>query len=40
MSEPGLGTRALTGAALEQASDVADLLRRLDVRPDIPGQLA
>jgi len=39
MTEPGLGTRALTGAALEAAEDVADLLRRLDVRPDLPGQL-
>ncbi len=40
MNEPSLGTRALTGAALEAAVDVADLLRRLDVRPGIPGQLA
>ncbi len=40
MPEPGLGTRALTAAALEGAADVADLLRRLDVREALPGQLA
>ena len=40
MTEPGLGTRALTGAALESAVDVADLLRLLDIRPGVPGQLA
>jgi Pup amidohydrolase len=39
MPEPGLGTRALTAAALEGASDVLDLLRRLEVREDLPGQL-
>ena len=40
MPEPALGTRALTAAALEGAADVADLLRRLDVREALPGQLA
>jgi len=40
MDEPGLGTRALAGPALDAARDVTDLLRRLDVRPDLPGQLA
>jgi Pup amidohydrolase len=40
MTDPGLGTRALTEAALTGASDVDDLLRRLDVREDLPGQLA
>ena len=40
MPEPGLGTRALTGPALEAAVDVDDLLRRLDVREELPGQLA
>jgi len=40
MPEPGLGTRALTGEALETAGDVSDLLRLLDVRPELPGQLA
>jgi proteasome accessory factor PafA2 len=40
MPEPGLGTRALTAAALEGATDVQDLLRRLDVREVLPGQLA
>jgi proteasome accessory factor PafA2 len=40
MPEPGLGTRALTGGALEQAADVTELLRLLDVRPELPGQLA
>ncbi len=40
MPEPGLGTRALTEAALAGAQDVDDLLRRLDVREDLPGQLA
>jgi hypothetical protein len=40
MPEPGLGTRALTGAALERARDVGELLRLLEVRPELPGQLA
>lgn len=40
MPEPGLGTRALTEAAVLGAADVDDLLRRLDVRDDLPGQLA
>jgi proteasome accessory factor PafA2 len=40
MPEPGLGTRALTGSALETAADVTDLLRLLDVQPELPGQLA
>ncbi len=40
MPDPGRATRALTGAAIDQASDVDDLLRRLDVREDLPGQLA
>lgn len=40
MTDPGLGTRALTEAALEAADDVEDLLRRLDVREGLPGQLA
>lgn len=40
MPEPALGTRALTAAALEGAVDVEDLLRRLDVREGMPGQLA
>lgn len=40
MPEPGLGTRALTQAAVEGAHDVTDLLRRLDVREELPGQLA
>jgi len=40
MTDPGLGTRALTEAALAGASDVEDLLRRLDVREGLPGQLA
>jgi proteasome accessory factor A len=40
MPEPGLGTKALAGAALEQARDVAELLRLLEVRPQLPGQLA
>jgi proteasome accessory factor A len=40
MPEPGLATRALTGEALEAATDVEDLLRRLEVREALPGQLA
>ena len=40
MSDPGLGTRALTGAALSTATDVDDLLRLLEVREELPGQLA
>ncbi len=40
MPDPALGTRALTADALEHATDVMDLLRRLDVREDLPGQLA
>jgi Pup amidohydrolase len=40
MNDPALGTRALTGAALEAASDINDLLERLGVREDLPGQLA
>ena len=40
MPEPGLGTRALTEAALDASDDVAALLRHLDVRPELPGQLA
>lgn len=40
MTDPGLGTRALTEAALENAEDVVDLLRRLEVREGLPGQLA
>lgn len=40
MPEPALGTRALTGHALDGAVDVEDLLRRLDVRATLPGQLA
>jgi proteasome accessory factor A len=40
MPEPGLGTRALTEAALDASGDVAALLRHLDVRPELPGQLA
>ena len=40
MPEPGLATRALTGEALEAATDVEDLLRRLEVREGLPGQLA
>jgi len=40
MPEPGLGTRALTAASIDGAVDVDDLLRRLDVRPFLPGQLA
>ncbi len=40
LTDPGLGTRALTGAALESAQDVAELLRLLDVRTGMPGQLA
>lgn len=40
MPEPGLGTRELAGPALEGAQDVDDLLRRLDVREQLPGQLA
>jgi len=40
MPDPGLGTRELTAEALEQATDVLDLLRRLEVREELPGQLA
>jgi len=40
MTDPGLGTRALTEQALAGAVDVDDLLRRLDVREGLPGQLA
>ena len=40
MPEPGLGTRALTEPALSAATDVDDLLRRLEVREELPGQLA
>jgi proteasome accessory factor PafA2 len=40
MPEPGLATRALTQDALAAAVDVDDLLRRLDVREGVPGQLA
>jgi len=40
MPEPGLGTRALTESAIMAAADVEDLLHRLDVRGDVPGQLA
>ena len=40
MSDPGLGTRALTEPALAAATDVDDLLRLLEVREDLPGQLA
>jgi len=40
MPDPALGTRALTGEAIERAVDVDDLLRRLEVREGLPGQLA
>ena len=40
MPDPALGTRALTGAAIDAASDIDDLLRRLEVREQLPGQLA
>jgi proteasome accessory factor PafA2 len=40
MDDPALGTRALTEQALEQAEDVNDLLARLGVRAELPGQLA
>ena len=40
MDDPSLGTRALTEGALEQARDVSDLLERLEVRVELPGQLA
>jgi hypothetical protein len=40
MNDPALGTRALTGAALEAATDINDLLERLGVREELPGQLA
>jgi len=40
MPEPGLGTRALTEAALEASGDVDELLRRLGAGTDLPGQLA
>jgi proteasome accessory factor PafA2 len=40
MDDPALGTRALTEDALRQAEDVEDLLARLDVRLELPGQLA
>lgn len=40
MTDPGLGTRALTESALSSATDVDDLLRRLEVREELPGQLA
>ena len=39
MPDPGLGTRALTESALMEASDVDDLLRRLGVEEQLPGQL-
>jgi proteasome accessory factor A len=40
MPDVGLGTRALTEQALTGAVDVQDLLLRLEVREDLPGQLA
>ncbi len=40
MDDPGLGTRALTEEALLGATDIDDLLRRLRVREELPGQLA
>ena len=40
MPDPGLGTRALTGAALEAASGVEHLLHLLEVEEVLPGQLA
>jgi Pup amidohydrolase len=40
MDDPALGTRELTEDALEQASDVNDLLARLGVDVQVPGQLA
>jgi hypothetical protein len=40
MNDPSLGTRALTGEALDAAADIVDLLARLEVTPGIPGQLA
>ena len=40
MDDPSLGTRALTEGALERARDVSDLLERLEVRVELPGQLA
>ncbi len=40
MPDPALGTRELTGAALDAADGIDDLLRRLEVREDLPGQLA
>jgi proteasome accessory factor PafA2 len=40
MPDPGLGTRALTSPALDAAEGVDDLLRLLDVKERLPGQLA
>jgi Pup amidohydrolase len=40
MDDPGKGTRALTGAALEAAADVDDLMVRLGATATLPGQLA
>jgi len=40
MDDPAKGTRELTGAALEAASDVDDLMVRLGVSRGLPGQLA
>jgi proteasome accessory factor PafA2 len=40
MDDPALGTRALTEGALQQAADVEDLLARLGVDVQLPGQLA
>jgi proteasome accessory factor PafA2 len=40
MPDPALGTRELAGAAMDAADGVDDLLRRLEVREQLPGQLA
>jgi proteasome accessory factor A len=40
MDDPAKGTWALTGAALEAAADVDDLMVRLGVGSGLPGQLA
>jgi len=39
MPDPALGTRELAGPAMTAATDVEDLLRRMEVRESLPGQL-